>query len=205
MQKIKTEVPTKSDLEKIQAFVEESHKGKENNHYLTSIDKQRRGWEEAKEKAEEMAQMFDSLIITNDRPYVSCGLDSEILEPGLLEFSQFELINKVTFDTDTNQFTLIEPGVYLLQMGGTLEGGNLVAKLVSDDIGVDFMTIEGSKNKGFKSRSSMFTIDDDDQIAESLLVELHDIEGQNCKLETDFFFLLYKISEVANVDPIDQL
>ena len=148
---------------------------------------------------------YTILILVDDRPYVSCGLDTDLTEPGCLEFSQFELINKVTFDTDTNQFTLIEPGVYLLQMGGTLEGGNLVAKLVSDDIGVDFMTIEGSKNKSFKSRSSMFTIDDDDQIAESLLVELLDIEGQDCKLETDFFFLLYKISEVANVDNIDQL
>jgi len=67
------------------------------------------------------------------------------------------------------------------------------------------MGIEGNKNKCFKSRSSMFTIDDDDQIAESLLVELVQTEGENCKLETDFFFLLYKISEVANVDPIDQL
>ena len=95
------------------------------------------------------------MIFPDDRPYVSCGLDNSLTEPGWLEFSQFELINKVSFDTDTNQFTLIEPGVYLLQMGGTLEGGNLVAKLVSDDIGVDFMTVEGGKNKGFKSRSSM--------------------------------------------------
>ena len=136
---------------------------------------------------------------------MSCGLDTGLTGPGCLEFSQFELINKVNFDTDTNQFTLIEPGVYLLQMGGTLEGGNLVAKLVSDDIGVDFMTIEGGKNKGFKSRSSMFTIDDDDQIAESLMVELVNNEGETCHLDTDFFFLLHKISEVANVDPIDQL
>merc|ERR1712203_770276 len=112
-----------------------SHESKQSG-ALGMIDKQRRGWEEAREKAEQMSQIFDSLIITNDRPYVSCGLDNEVTEPGFLEFSQFELINKVTFDTDSNQFTLIEPGVYLLQMGGTLEGGNLVAKLVSDDIGV---------------------------------------------------------------------
>lgn len=126
--------------------------------------------------------------------------------PGLLEFSQFELINKVTFDTDANQFTLIEPGVYLLQMGGTIKGGNLVAKLVSDDIGVDFMTVEGSKNPCFKSRSSMFTIDDDDQIAESLIVELVNSETeQECSVATDFFFLLYKISEVANTDPVEQM
>ena len=146
-----------------------------------------------------------SHFVLDDRPYVSCGLDNEVTEPGFLEFSQFELINKVTFDTDSNQFTLIEPGVYLLQMGATIEGGNLVAKLVSDDIGVDFMTIEGNKNPCFKCRSSVFTIDDDDQIAESLMVELVDNNGAECCVGTDFFFLLYKISEVANADPVDQL
>ena len=93
--------------------------------------------------------------ISDDRPYVSCGLDNEVTEPGFLEFSQFELINKVSFDTDSNQFTLIEPGVYLLQMGGTIENGNLIAKLVSDDIGVDFMTIEGSKKSCFKESAEI--------------------------------------------------
>ena len=146
------------------------------------------------------------MFYVDDRPYVSCGLDNNVTEPGFLEFSQFELINKVTFDTDSNQFTLIEPGVYMLQMGATIHGGSLVAKLVSDDIGVDFMTIEGSKNPGFKCRSSIFTIDDDDQVAESLVVELVNNEQEsNCCVDTDFFFLLYKISEVANTDPMDTM
>ena len=145
--------------------------------------------------------------VLDDRPYVSCGLDAEVNTPGLLEFSQFELINKVSFDTDSNQFTLIEPGVYLLQMGATIQGGNLVAKLVSDDIGVDFMTIESNKNSCFKSRSSMFTIDDDDQIAESLIVELVQDDAAEAapSVATDFFFLLYKISEVANTDPVEHI
>jgi len=204
MQKIKSDVPSRGEIEKLQVAMEESHKGKDGIN-LSSIEKQRKGWEEAREKAEEMSQIFDSLIITNDRPYVSCGLDNEVTEPGFLEFSQFELINKVSFDTDSNQFTLIEPGVYLLQMGGTIEGGSLIAKLVSDDIAVDFMTIEGSKNHCFKCRSSVFTIDDDDQIAESLMVELVGNNDSQCCVGTDFFFLLYKISEVSNVDPVDQM
>ena len=33
---------------------------------LSLIEKQRRGWEGAREKAEEMAQIFDSLIITSN-------------------------------------------------------------------------------------------------------------------------------------------
>ena len=32
---------------------------------LGMIDKQRRGWEDAMEKAEQMSQIFDSLIITS--------------------------------------------------------------------------------------------------------------------------------------------
>ena len=90
-------------------------------------------------------------------------------------------------------------------MGGTIENGNLIAKLVSDDIGVDFMTIECSKNPCFKCRSSVFTIDDDDQIAESLMVELVANNDGQCCVGTDFFFMLYKISEVANVDSADQM
>ena len=68
---IKSEVPSKDDLERLQHFVEEtqeSHRGKEGQNYqlqLTSIEKQRREWEEAREKAEAMSQIFDSLIITS--------------------------------------------------------------------------------------------------------------------------------------------
>ena len=71
MNQIKSEVPSKVDLEKLQHFVEESqesHRGKEGQNYqlqLTSIEKQRREWEEAREKAEAMSQIFDSLIITS--------------------------------------------------------------------------------------------------------------------------------------------
>ena len=71
-----------------------SHESKQSG-ALGMIDKQRRGWEEAREKAEQMSQIFDSLIITNDRPYVSCGLELPATCPGLIDFAQFELINKV--------------------------------------------------------------------------------------------------------------
>merc|ERR1719357_1306273 len=211
MNTLKADVPSRRELEKMNEMIEEkinqmdrstpSH-GYENA--LTSIDKQRRGWEEAREKAEEMAQIFDGLIITNDRPYVSCGLDAEMNESGLLEFSQFELINKVAFDTDTNHFSLLEPGVYLLQMAGSLQGGRLVAKLVSEEVAVDFMIIEAGRNGGFKSRSTIFTIEDDDQTVESLMVELMANGEGDVKLDNDFSFLMYKISEVSTTDQMEQ-
>lgn len=64
MQKIKSDVPSRGEIEKLQVAMEESHKGKDGIN-LSSIEKQRKGWEEAREKAEEMSQIFDSLIITS--------------------------------------------------------------------------------------------------------------------------------------------
>ena len=71
MKQIQNDVPTKADLEKVHQYVEENHKQKDGSHYLTSIEKQRRGWEEAREKAEEMSQIFDSLIITSRCRFLS--------------------------------------------------------------------------------------------------------------------------------------
>ena len=64
MQKIKSDVPSRGELEKLQVALEDSHKTKDSLN-MTSIEKQKRGWEEAREKAEEMSQIFDSLIITS--------------------------------------------------------------------------------------------------------------------------------------------
>jgi len=167
---------------------------------LSLIDKQRRGWEEAREKAELMSNIFDSLIITNDRPYVSCGLDTPASCPGLIDFAQFELINKVGWDTETLMFTIQEPGVYMLQMGGSLSGANVVAKMVNEDVEAEVVTLEGGESTSFRCRSTIFTVEDDDQAAERLLVEVVEHGEEEPRLEKDFSFLLYKISEVSQAE-----
>merc|ERR1712098_493900 len=101
----------------------------------------------------QMSQIFDSLIITNDRPYVSCGLESPASCPGLLDFSQFELINKVGWDSEDLMFTILEPGVYMLQMGGNLCGASVVAKMVNEDVEAEVVTLEGGAQLSFRSRS----------------------------------------------------
>jgi hypothetical protein len=35
-------------------------------------------------------------VLTDDRPYVSCGVDEKVTLPGNVAFNQFELINKVS-------------------------------------------------------------------------------------------------------------
>ena len=72
---LKADVPSRKEFDKILDLIEDkniqmdrSTPGHGYDNALTSIDKQRRGWEEAREKAEEMAQIFDSLIITSKYP-----------------------------------------------------------------------------------------------------------------------------------------
>lgn len=168
---------------------------------LGMIDKQRRGWEDAMEKAEQMSQIFDSLIITNDRPYVSCGLESPATCPGLVDFQQFELINKVGWDAQDLMFTMLEPGVYMLQMGGSISGANVVAKMVNEDVEAEVVTLEGGKEIAFRHRSTIFTVEDDDNTAERLLVEVVE-QGEDCevRLAADFQLLLHKISEVSQAE-----
>jgi len=173
---------------------------------LGMIDKQRRGWEDAMEKAEQMSQIFDSLIITNDRPYVSCGLESPATCPGLVDFQQFELINKVGWDAQDLMFTMLEPGVYMLQMGGSISGANVVAKMVNEDVEAEVVTLEGGKELAFRHRSTIFTVEDDDNTAERLLVEVVE-QGEDCevRLAADFQLLLHKISEVSQAEGPDCL
>lgn len=159
----------------------------------------KKGWGEARDKAEEMAQIFDSLIITNDRPYVSCGLVSPASCSGLIEFTSFDLINKINWDPEMAMFTLVEPGVYVLQVGGSLSKGSLVAKLVNDEVEAEIVSLDSVNGPAYKCRSTIFTVEDDDQLAERLMLELLDVEEgeEEPQVDKDLSFLLYKISEVA--------
>merc|ERR1719225_1753528 len=180
------------------------HSQQENN--MSLIDKQRRAWENSREKAEQMSQIFDSLIITNDRPYVSCGLDLAATCPGLIGFAQFELINKVVWDAQDLMFSMPEPGVYMLQMGGSISGANVVAKMVNDDVEAEVVTLEGTKDTIFRCRSTIFTVEDDDHEAERLLVEvIEQGEDEVVRVEKDFQLVLHKISEVSQAEGPDCL
>jgi len=162
---------------------------------LSLIDKQRRSWEATREKAEQMSQIFDSLIITNDRPYVSCGLDSELNSAGFVVFNQFELINKIEWECHEG-FSLVEPGVYLLQISGTLTNATAAVKLVSDDLEAELVSLVAPASPHYKARSTIFTVEDDDRDAEKIVVEIQDKDG-TARVDSDFSLLMYKISEVS--------
>jgi len=174
------------------------HSQQENN--MSLIDKQRRAWENSREKAEQMSQIFDSLIITNDRPYVSCGLDSPLLSAGMIVFNQFELINKIEYEEDIG-FNVVEPGVYILQISGTLSNCSLSVKLVSDHLEAELLLLSSapSPSTSFKSRSTIFTVEDDDRDCEKIVVDIVEKDtGESLRVDSDLSMLMYKISEVSN-------
>ena len=66
--KIRDEVPSRAEVEEVKRLAAKDSQEMKDPAYenvLSGIDRHRREWEEAREKAEEMAQIFDSLIITS--------------------------------------------------------------------------------------------------------------------------------------------
>ena len=78
----------------------------------------------------------------------------------------------MVWDAQDLMFSMPEPGVYMLQMGGSISGANVVAKMVNDDVEAEVVTLEGTKDTVFRCRSTIFTVEDDDHEAERLLVEV---------------------------------
>merc|ERR1712098_316272 len=62
------------------------------------------------------------------------------------------------------------------------------------------MGLEGGAQLSFRSRSTIFTVEDDDQAAERLLVEVVEQGEEDVRVEKDFSLLLYKISEVSQAE-----
>ena len=71
-------------------------------------------------------------------------------------------------------FSLVEPGVYLLQISGTLTNATAAVKLVSDDLEAELVSLVAPASPHYKARSTIFTVEDDDRDAEKIVVEIQD-------------------------------
>merc|ERR1712115_373187 len=112
VKKMKTELITSKDLEKLRSELSRS------------------GPIDPNDAA--MGPIMDSLIMTNDRPYIDCATLTPTTGTGLVKFERFNAMNKLPWDDINDQFVIQEPGVYMVFVTAILQDACLSIKVASN-------------------------------------------------------------------------
>jgi len=182
VKKMKTEFSTPKDLEKLR--VELSGKmggGIDPNH-------------------PDMGPIMDSLIMTNDRPYIDCSTLTPMTGNGLVKFERFVALNKLPWDDDNDQFIIQEPGVYAVFVTAILQDAVLSVKIASNMLEREIFNVGsrdglvGCSAPIFVSRGGLLQIDDDENVADTILVEIH-ADNEESFVDKNVTLTMYKIGE----------
>jgi len=182
VKKMKTEFSTPKDLEKLR--VELSSKvggGIDPNH-------------------PDMGPIMDSLIMTNDRPYIDCATITPMTGNGLVKFERFNAMNKLPWDDMNDQFVVQEPGVYAVFVTAILQDAVLSVKIASNMLEREIFNVGsreglvGCSSPTFVSRGGLLQIDDDENVADTILVEIH-ADNEESFVDKNVTLTMYKIGE----------
>eukprot|EP00090_Calanus_glacialis_P003034 TRINITY_DN12203_c0_g1_i3.p1 TRINITY_DN12203_c0_g1~~TRINITY_DN12203_c0_g1_i3.p1 ORF type:complete len:323 (-),score=96.73 TRINITY_DN12203_c0_g1_i3:69-962(-) len=182
VKKMKTEFSTPKDLEKLR--VELSSKvggGIDPNH-------------------PDMGPIMDSLIMTNDRPYIDCATITPMTGNGLVKFERFNAMNKLPWDDMNDQFVVQEPGVYAVFVTAILQDAVLSVKIASNMLEREIFNVGsreglvGCSAPTFVSRGGLLQIDDDENVADTILVEIH-ADNEESFVDKNVTLTMYKIGE----------
>jgi len=182
VKKMKTEFSTPKDLEKLR--VELSGKvggGIDPNH-------------------PDMGPIMDSLIMTNDRPYIDCATVTPMTGNGLVKFERFNAMNKLPWDDVNDQFVIQEPGVYAVFVTAILQDAVLSVKIASNMLEREIFNVGsreglvGCSSPTFVSRGGLLQIDDDENVADTILVEIH-ADNEESFVDKNVTLTMYKIGE----------
>jgi len=191
VKKMKTEVPTQKDLEKIRSEIMNKVGGG--------------GGKELDVDHPDIGPLMDSLIMTNDRPYVDCTTLTPMTGNGLIKFERFNAMNKMPWDDANDQFIIQEPGVYAVCVSAILQDAVLSIKIASNMLEREVCTVGsreglvGVQAPAFVSRNSLFQIEDDDNVCETILVEIH-ADNEDSFIDKNVCFSLFKIAESPGGD-----
>jgi len=187
VKKMKTEFTTVKDLDKLRAEVA----GKA----MASIDPNDAA----------MGPIMDSLIMTNDRPYIDCATLTPMTGTGLVKFEKFTAMNKLPWDDINDQFIIQEPGVYLVFVTAILQDASLSVKIASNMMEREVVSVGsregliGCSSPTFVCRSGLLQIDDDENVAETILVEIH-ADNEESFIDRNVSLTMYKIGESPGTD-----
>jgi len=184
VKKMKTEVPTQKDLEKMKSEILSKAgggKGLDPNH-------------------PDIGPLMDSLIMTNDRPYVDCTTLTPMTGNGLIKFERFTAMNKLPWDDANDQFIIQEPGVYAVHISGILQDAVLSVKIASNMLEREVCAVGsrdgviGVQAPAFVFRSGIFQIEDDDNVCETVFIEIH-ADNDDSFVDKNVSLTLFKIAE----------
>jgi len=185
VKKMKTELITSKDLEKLRSELSRS------------------GPIDPNDAA--MGPIMDSLIMTNDRPYIDCATLTPMTGTGLVKFERFTAVNKLHWDDQNDQFIIQEPGVYLVFVTAILQDAALSIKLASNMMEREVFSV-GSRDglvgctaPTYVCRSGLLQIDDDENVAETILVEIH-ADNEESFIDKNVSLIIYKIGESPGTD-----
>jgi len=148
----------------------------------------------------DMGPIMDSLIMTNDRPYIDCATVTPMAGNGLVKFERFNAINKLPWDDVNDQFVIQEPGVYAVFVTAVLQDAVLSVKIASNMLEREIFNVgtrEGLVGSGaptFVSRGGLLQIDDDENVAETIIVEIH-ADRDESFVDKNVTLTMYKIGE----------
>jgi len=187
--KMKTEFPTHKDLEKLRAELatkENASGGLDLNH-------------------PDIGPIMDSLIMTNDRPYVDCQTVTPMTGNGLIKFERFNVVNKLPWDDANDQFIIQEPGVYAVNISAILQDAVLSVKIASNMMEREVCCVGsrdgliGVQAPAAVNRSGLFQIEDDDNVCETVFIEIQ-ADNEDSFIDKNVCLTLYKIAETPGTE-----
>jgi len=183
---MKTEFATPKDLEKLRAELSKGGMGLDPNDAT-------------------MGPIMDSLIMTNDRPYVDCATLTPMTGTGLVKFERFNAMNKLPWDDVNDQFVIQEPGVYMVFVTAILQDACLSIKVASNLAEREILCVGsrdglvGCSAPIYVCRNGMLQIDDDENVAETILVEIH-ADNEESFIDKNVTLTVFKIGESPGTD-----
>jgi len=183
---MKTEFATPKDLEKLRAELSKGGMGLDPNDAT-------------------MGPIMDSLIMTNDRPYVDCATLTPMTGTGLVKFERFNAMNKMPWDDVNDQFVIQEPGVYMVFVTAILQDACLSIKVASNLAEREILCVGsrdglvGCSAPTYVCRNGMLQIDDDENVAETILVEIH-ADNEESFIDKNVTLTVFKIGESPGTD-----
>jgi len=124
---------------------------------------------------------------------------------GLVKFERFNAMNKLPWDDRNDQLVVQEPGVYMVFITAILQDACLSVKVASNLSEREVLNVGsrdglvGCSAPTYVCRSGLIQIDDDENVAETILVEIN-ADNEESFIDKNVSLTVFKIGESPGTD-----